>query len=152
MKGRIVMDKKRFETSVIHHGYDSDDMLKSLSVPIFQTSTYEFESAEQGERAFLGEDESYIYTRLGNPTIDVLEKRIASLEGAEQALAFSSGMAAISASLIALTRANDHIVCSIGLYGSTYRLLMMKIGRASCRESVYYYVGFVAYRERRGAS
>lgn len=125
MKGRVGMDKKRFETSVIHHGYDSKEMMRSLAVPIFQTSTYEFESAEQGEKAFLGEDDSYIYTRLGNPTVDILEKRIARLEGAERALAFSSGMAAISASLIALTKANDHIVSSIGLYGSTYRLLMM---------------------------
>src|SRR5699024_10677392 len=93
--------------------------------PLFQTSTYTFENAEQGERRFAGEEDGYIYTRLGNPTVSVLEERIARLEGGEKGLAFSSGMAAISAVLIALTKANDHILSSVGLYGCTFGLLMM---------------------------
>lgn len=121
------MTKKynKFETAVIHEGYDAKEMLGSLSVPLFQTSTYVFDSAEQGEKRFAGEETGYIYSRLGNPTVNVLEERIAALENAERGLAFSSGMAAVSAVLIALTKANEHILCSSGLYGCTYGLLMM---------------------------
>lgn len=117
--------EKRLETAVIHEGYDSKQMLGSLATPLFQTSTYTFDTAEQGERRFAGEEAGYVYSRLGNPTVTVLEERIASLEGGEKGLAFGSGMAAISAVLIALTKANDHILCSVGLYGCTFGLLMM---------------------------
>ncbi|MFC0300057.1 methionine gamma-lyase [Virgibacillus soli] len=113
------------ETAVIHEGYRASEMLGSLTTPIFQTSTFTFETAEQGERRFAGEENGLIYSRLGNPTVSALEERIAALEGGEKGLAFSSGMAAISAVLIALTKANDHILCSKGLYGCTYGLLMM---------------------------
>ena len=116
---------KHFETSVIHDGYDASEMSGSLVPPLFQTSTYTFETAEQGERRFAGEEEGYIYSRLGNPTVSVLEERIATLENGERGLAFGSGMAAISAILIALTKANDHVLCSIGLYGCTFGLLKM---------------------------
>lgn len=119
------MTKKRFETISIHEGYDPKEMLGSLSTPLFQTSTYEFQSAKHGEQCFLGEEDGYIYTRIGNPTVQILEKRIAELEGAESGLAFSSGMGAISAVLISLTKANDHVLCSSGLYGCTFGLLMM---------------------------
>jgi len=114
---------KRIETSVIHDGYDAKEMLGSLTTPLFQTSTYTFETAEQGERRFSGEEDGYIYSRLGNPTVAVLEERIASLENGERGLAFGSGMAAISAVLLGLTKANDHVLCSMGLYGSTFSLL-----------------------------
>ncbi|HLR15733.1 MAG TPA: methionine gamma-lyase [Bacillota bacterium] len=117
--------KMRFETSVIHEGYDTKDMLGSLTPPLFQTSTYTFDTAEQGERRFAGEEEGYVYSRLKNPTVAVLEERIAALENGERGLAFGSGMAAISAVLIALTKANDHILCSVGLYGCTFGLLQM---------------------------
>ncbi|WP_425287861.1 methionine gamma-lyase [Oceanobacillus limi] len=100
-------------------------MLGSLATPLFQTSTYTFTSAEQGERRFAGEEEGYIYSRLGNPTVTVLEERIAALENGERGLAFGSGMAAVSAVLIALTKAGDHILCSSGLYGCTFGLLTM---------------------------
>ncbi|WP_028784230.1 methionine gamma-lyase [Thalassobacillus devorans] len=116
---------KRFETSVIHAGYDSKQHLGSLSTPIFQTSTFTFDSAEQGERRFAGEEEGYIYSRLGNPTVRALEDKIAELEGGEKGLAFGSGMAAVSAVLVALTRTGDHILCSQGLYGCTFGLLSM---------------------------
>ncbi|HLR59229.1 MAG TPA: methionine gamma-lyase [Pseudogracilibacillus sp.] len=119
------MSKKHFATNAIHEGYADKDHLGSLSTPIFQTSTYEFDSAEHGAACFAGESDGYIYSRLGNPTVRVLEERIASLENAEQGLAFASGMGAISAVLVALTKANDHIVSSTGLYGCTYGLLKM---------------------------
>ncbi|WP_338753700.1 methionine gamma-lyase [Bacillus sp. FJAT-52991] len=118
--------KKRYEnmeTSVIHAGYDAKEHLGSLSTPIFQTSTFTFDSAEQGEKRFAGEEEGYIYSRLGNPTVRALEERIAELEGAEAGLAFGSGMAAVSAVLFALTKAGDHIICSQGIYGCTFGLL-----------------------------
>src|SRR5699024_6067852 len=116
---------KHFETSVIHEGYDSKEMLGSLATPLFQTSTYTFETAEQGEKRFAGEADGYVYSRLGNPTVAVLEERIAALENGERGLAFASGMAAVSAILVALTKANDHILCSEGLYGCTFGLLTM---------------------------
>ncbi|TRM10842.1 methionine gamma-lyase [Lentibacillus cibarius] len=121
----MTKNNKHFETSVIHDGYDANDMLGSLSSPLFQTSTFTFETAEQGERRFAGEEDGYIYSRLGNPTVSVLEEKMAALENGERGLAFSSGMAAVSAILIALTKANDHIVCSSGLYGCTFGLLSM---------------------------
>lgn len=116
---------KHIETAVIHEGYDSKQHLGSLAAPIFQTSTFVFDTAEQGERRFAGEEEGYIYSRLGNPTVKALEDRIAVLEGAEAGLAFASGMAAVSAVLLALTKANDHIICSQGLYGCTFGLLKL---------------------------
>src|SRR5690625_3534671 len=119
------MKNKHFETMAIHEGHDTKDVKGSLSTPIFQTSTFEFESAEQGAKSFQGETDRFIYSRLGNPTVQTLETRMAALENGESALAFSSGMGAISAVLIALTKANDHVLCSTGLYGCTFGLLMM---------------------------
>lgn len=119
------LTKKKFATTAIHDAYEAMEMKGSVSVPLFQTSTFEFESAEHGEKSFAGEADGYIYTRIGNPTVHVLENRIAELEGAESGLAFSSGMGAISAVLISLTKANDHILASSGLYGCTFGLLMM---------------------------
>src|SRR5699024_11960773 len=73
-KGKKMMTKRynKFETAVIHEGYDEKEMLGSLAVPLFQTSTYVFDSAEQGERRFAGEEPGYMYSRLGNPTVHVL--------------------------------------------------------------------------------
>lgn len=117
--------QKHFETAAIHTGYNSQENLGSLAPPLFQTSTFVFDSAEQGERRFAGEEEGFIYTRLGNPTVRILEERIAELEGGEAGLAFGSGMAAASSVIIELTKANDHILCSQGIYGCTFGLLTM---------------------------
>lgn len=120
------MEKKnRFETDVIHAGYEPADHYGSLVPPIFQTSTYTFPSAEEGERRFAGESEGLIYSRLGNPTVTALEKRMAVLEEGEAALAFASGMAAVSATLFHLTNTGDHILCSEGIYGCTFGLLQL---------------------------
>ncbi|QED48951.1 methionine gamma-lyase [Cytobacillus dafuensis] len=115
----------KFETKVIHEGYDAHKHSGSLVPPIFQTSTFIFESAQQGEKRFAGEEEGFIYSRLGNPTVKMLEERIAALENGEAALAFGSGMAAVSAVLIAMTNTGDHILCSQGIYGCTFGLLEM---------------------------
>ncbi|WP_088232217.1 methionine gamma-lyase [Bacillus cereus] len=117
------MKKKHMETALIHHGYTSEEHKGSLTPPLFQTSTFTFETAEQGEASFAGVDPSYIYSRLGNPTVKLFEERMAVLEGGEEALAFGSGMAAISANLIGFLKAGDHIICSNGLYGCTYGFL-----------------------------
>jgi len=117
------MKKKHMETALIHHGYTSEEYKGSLTPPLFQTSTFTFETAQQGEASFAGVDPSYIYSRLGNPTVKLFEERMAVLEGGEEALAFGSGMAAISATLIGFLKAGDHIICSNGLYGCTYGFL-----------------------------
>lgn len=111
------------ETALIHHGYTPEEHKGSLTPPLFQTSTFTFETAQQGEASFAGVDLSYIYSRLGNPTVKLFEERMAVLEGGEEALAFGSGMAAISATLIGFLKAGDHIICSNGLYGCTYGFL-----------------------------
>ncbi|MHC0037345.1 methionine gamma-lyase [Pseudoneobacillus sp. C159] len=119
------MKRKSFETEVIHSGYESSQYEGSLVPPLFQTSTFTFATAEQGERRFAGEENGYIYSRLGNPTVKVLEERIAALEKAEAGLAFGSGMAAVSAILLGLTKSGDHILCSQGVYGCTFGLLQL---------------------------
>ncbi len=111
------------DTLVIHEGYDDYEHRGSLAVPLYQTATFSFETAEQGERRFAGEEEGHIYSRLGNPTVGVLEERMAALEHGEAALAFGSGMAAVSAVLVHLTKAGDHILCTRGIYGCTFGLL-----------------------------
>lgn len=113
------------ETAVIHNGYDSAVHHDSLATPLYQTSTFSFETAEEGENRFAGEKEGNIYSRLGNPTVRVLEERMAAIEYGEGALAFGSGMAAVSAILIHLTKAGDHVLCSRGIYGCTFGLLEM---------------------------
>jgi len=115
--------KKRFETEVIHNSYQADEHQGSLVPPLYQTSTFTFANAEQGENRFAGKEEGYIYSRLGNPTVKILEDRMAVLENGEAALAFSSGMAAVSAVLVALTKTGDHILCSQGVYGCTFGLM-----------------------------
>lgn len=119
------MRKRHLHTEVIHKGYDAKSLLGSVSTPIFQTSTFEMDSFEHGEAMFNGETTGHIYSRLSNPTVDVLEERMAVLEGGEAALAFASGMGAISSVLFSILRANDHIICSASLYGSTYSLLAL---------------------------
>ncbi|MEI4769262.1 methionine gamma-lyase [Psychrobacillus sp. FJAT-51614] len=116
-------EKLQKETLYIHKGYHSNLHHGSLTVPLYQTSTFAFETAEQGARRFEGEEAGGIYSRLGNPTVHVLEERMAALEYGEGALAFGSGMAAVSTILVHLTKAGDHILCTRGIYGCTFGLL-----------------------------
>lgn len=120
-----MQDKHKWqkETAVIHEGYDSKAHHGSLAVPLYQTSTYVFDDAAQGGRRFAGEEAGNIYSRLGNPTVAVLEERIAAMEEGAAALAFGSGMAAVSAVLVHATKAGDHVLCSRGIYGCTFGLL-----------------------------
>ena len=113
----------KLATKIIHSGSHPDPCTGSLAVPIYQTSTFVFESAEQGGRRFAGEEEGYIYTRLGNPNHSVVEEKVAMMEGAEAAVCASSGMGAISACFMTLLKQGDHIVSARTLYGCTYALL-----------------------------
>src|SRR6185437_11659998 len=111
------------DTLIVHEGYDDKLHHGSLAVPLFQTSTYSFDTAIQGENRFAGLEEGNIYSRLGNPTVRVLEERMTALENGGGTLAFGSGMAAVSAILVHLTKSGDHILCSRGIYGCTFGLL-----------------------------
>jgi methionine-gamma-lyase len=115
----------RMETMLIHSGYDARDYKDSLSPPLYLSSTFVFPTAEQGEQRFSGKDDGFIYSRLANPTVRILEERMAALEKGEDAIAFASGMAAVSAVLLHLTKAGDHILCSRGIYGCTFGLLRL---------------------------
>lgn len=91
--------------------------------PIYMTSTFVFENAEIGAKRFAGEDPGFMYTRLGNPTVRELEKKMADLEFGEDCLAFSSGMAAITGCLLGILRAGDHVIAHTALYGATHSFL-----------------------------
>ena len=109
-------------TTAIHAG-TLKNLYGTLAMPIYQTSTFIFDSAEQGGRRFALEEAGYIYTRLGNPTTTVLEDKIAALEEGEAAVATSSGMGAISSTLWTVLKAGDHIVTDKTLYGCTFALM-----------------------------
>jgi len=113
----------KLETIAIHTGYDGDPTTKAVAVPIYQTVAFEFDSAEHGAALFNLEVQGNIYTRIGNPTNTVLEKRVAALEGGVDGLSVSSGMAAIEYSLINIAEMGNNIVSTPQLYGATYTLL-----------------------------
>ncbi|SIT85283.1 trans-sulfuration enzyme family protein [Edaphobacillus lindanitolerans] len=119
------MDSKHVhrDTLMIHTGHDPHEHHDSLAMPLYQTSTYVFPDAATGAARFAGEQEGNIYSRLTNPTVRALEERITALEKGEGALAFGSGMAAVSAVLTYATRAGDHILATRGIYGCTFGLL-----------------------------
>lgn len=94
--------RNAFDTRIIHSFYDQRENKGALVPPIYQTSTYSFSSAEEGAACFSGEKEGYIYTRINNPTLDLLEKRLADLEEGEAAIVFSSGMGAITSTFWSL--------------------------------------------------
>ena len=118
-----------FETLVIHAGENPDHQYGCLSTPLYQTSTFVFDSAQQGGRRFAGEEQGYIYTRLGNPTTRQLEERLAALEGMEDAAATATGMGAVAATLMANLRSGDHIIAENAVYGCTYSLLTEQFAR-----------------------
>ena len=105
------------------HGVNPHNAEGSLATPIYQTSTFVFDTAEQGGNRFAGNDNGFIYSRLGNPTVRQLEEKIAFLEGGEGCVAFSSGMGAIGGTVLPLLKAGDHMVADKTLYGCTFELL-----------------------------
>jgi len=118
------------ETMCVHGGDHPDEATGAVSTPIYQVSTFAFKNAAHAAACFAGEDDGYIYSRLGNPTIDVFEKKLAALEGTDDALAFGSGMAAVHNVSMHLAH-GGHIVSSDTVYGGTFALyehLLPKMG------------------------
>lgn len=110
-------NKKLGLNSRMIHGGEFENPLGSATVPIYQTSTFIFKDADHGARCFSGEDDGYIYTRIGNPTIHALETMVADLESGSTGIATSSGMAAVNTLYMALLSKGDHIVSSAAVYG-----------------------------------
>jgi len=119
----MTIKTKNIETQAIHSGRINDEQFGSLSTPLYQTSTFIFDNAEQGAKRFAGEEAGYIYSRLGNPTTRQLEQRMAIMEEMEDAAATATGMAAVSAALLANLSSGDHIISSKAVYGCSFALI-----------------------------
>jgi len=119
----------RFNSIVLHGGHTPDAETHSRAVPIYQTTSYTFEDTGHAARLFALEEFGNIYTRIMNPTTDVLEKRVAMLEGGVAGLAFASGMGAITAACLTILSKGDHVVASSALYGGTYTLFSQTFPR-----------------------
>ncbi len=113
----------RDSTRSVHEAEPVDEESGSIITPIYQTATFAFSKAEEARKAVTGESGKYVYTRWDNPTTVKLEKKLASFEGAKDAAFFSSGMAAISTSVLTFLRAGDHVVAISDLYGGTFELM-----------------------------
>jgi O-acetylhomoserine (thiol)-lyase len=123
------------ETLAIHAGYDGDPTTKAVAVPIYQTVAFEFDSAEHGAALFNNQVEGNIYSRIGNPTNAVLEKRVAALEGGIEALSVSSGMSAIEYSIMNIAESGNNIVSTPQLYGTIPTLLKSSLTTTLARSS-----------------
>lgn len=117
------------ETLCIHAGKTRDQQFGSLATPLYQTSTFVFDSAEQGAARFAGEAEGYIYTRLGNPTTRELELKVAALEGLADGAATATGMGAVAAATLAFLQQGDHLIASKAVYGCTFALFNHQFAR-----------------------
>ena len=116
-------------TLALHAGYDPEGSQNTQAVPIYQTTSYVFKDTDHAANLFSLAESGYIYTRLNNPTNDVLEQRLAALEGGTAAVVTASGTAAIATALMVLLKTGDHIVASNSLYGGTYNLLANTLPR-----------------------
>ena len=123
------MENLNFQTKSLHAGHDISNTQGTRAVPIYQSTAYVFNDSDQAANLFSLAEPGYIYTRLNNPTNDVLEQRLAALEGGIAAVSTASGTAAISTALMVLLKAGDHIVASSSLYGGTYNLLNVTLPR-----------------------
>ncbi|SEL68240.1 methionine-gamma-lyase [Colwellia chukchiensis] len=122
-------EHKNIETQAIHAGRINDQQFGSLATPLYQTSTFIFDNAQQGADRFAGEAEGYIYSRLGNPTTRQLEMRVAAMEGMEDAAATATGMGAVSGALLANLSAGDHLISSKAVYGCSFALMNHQLTR-----------------------
>lgn len=116
------MSHHKLDTNLLHHGYRSDPSTGAIAVPIYQTAAYEFQTAKQASDLFSLQDTGFIYSRMGNPTVEVFEKRLAILEGGVDALAVSSGQSAVTLAICNLAKQGDNIVASPAVYGGVYSL------------------------------
>ena len=123
------MENLRTATQVLHSGYNPQDHNGTQAIPIYQTSAYVFENTDDAAGKFNLSIPGYIYTRLNNPTNDILEQRLAAIEGGVGAVVTASGAAAISTTMLTLLRTGEHIVSSSSLYGGTYNLFSVTLPR-----------------------
>ncbi|RLV59838.1 PLP-dependent transferase [Parashewanella curva] len=118
----------KFKTKVLH-SYKVEDQHGALNIPIYQSSTYQYPNFESGKARFSGDEQGFIYSRMANPTVSALEQTLAQIEGAEQALVVSSGMAALSSIFIALCHQDDHIAVVEPVYGGSSAMLSQTLTR-----------------------
>ena len=123
------MSTQKFATKALHAGHDVQNNGGTRAVPIYQSTSYVFNDSDHAAKLFALEETGNIYTRINNPTNDILEQRLAALEGGIAAVATASGTSAIATTLLTLLRAGDHIVASNSLYGGTYNLLNVTLPR-----------------------
>ena len=119
----------KLETLAVHAGYSPDETTKAVAVPMYQTTSYAFDSAQHGADLFDLKVPGNIYTRIMNPTTDVLEQRVAAMEGGVAALAVASGMAAITYTIQTIAEVGDNIIATSELYGGTYNLFAHTLPR-----------------------
>src|SRR5574344_269650 len=119
---------KGFNTKLVHGG-DYEDAFGSAIMPIYQTSTFAFEDAQQGADRFAGKIPGYIYTRMGNPTVNALEEKIAQLENGYRSIAVASGMAAVTTVYMALLSQGAHIITTDAMYGPSRSVLVRDFSR-----------------------
>jgi O-acetylhomoserine (thiol)-lyase len=131
----------KLETLALHAGFSHDPTTRAVAVPIYQTTSYAFDSTQHGADLFDLKVQGNIYTRIMNPTTDVLEKRVAALEGGIGALALASGMAAITAAIQTIAETGDNIIATRTLYGGTYNLFAHTLPQFGIE------VRFVDYRD-----
>jgi len=124
---RVDLKKAQFSTLCVHGSGGTDQATGAISTPIYQSSTFAFKNAKHGADIFAGEQEGYVYSRIGNPTQTALENEVAFLEQGEASLAFGSGMAAISSVILSLCKAGNNVVSSNVLYGGTHNLFMITL-------------------------
>jgi O-acetylhomoserine (thiol)-lyase len=123
------MSTQKFSTQALHAGHDTKQTLGTRAVPIYQSTSYVFNNTEHAANLFSLAEPGFIYTRLNNPTNDILEQRLTALDGGIGAAVFASGTSAISTALLTLLKKGDHIVASSTLYGGTYNLLNVTLPR-----------------------
>jgi len=123
------MSTQKFATQALHAGHDVSQNGGTRAVPIYQSTAYVFNNSDHAANLFALAEPGNIYTRINNPTNDILEQRLAALEGGIAAVVTASGTAAIATSLLTLLKAGDHIVASSSLYGGTYNLLNVTLPR-----------------------
>jgi len=123
------MSTKKFATNALHAGHDVKSNSGTRAIPIYQSTSYVFDNSDHAANLFNLSETGFIYTRINNPTNDILEQRLAALEGGIAAVVTASGTAAISTTLLTLLKSGDHIVASNSLYGGTYNLLNVTLPR-----------------------
>ena len=130
------MKKQHLSTTAVHEAFEPSEHRGAMAVPLYLTSAYNFPTADDAAEIFSLSKPGYIYTRLNNPTNDILEQRLAALDGGVGCCAFSSGTAALFSALLTLMRSGDHIVSSSAIYGGTHTMLAIRLPRLGMESTI----------------